>query len=141
MYPILSFTSEEIWDAIYADKEKPVDYVLMTRWYENLFELDDNEKITADGWDRVFAVRVAVSKQLEQLRKDSSIGSSLNAEVTIYTSGETYEALNKLDSELRFVLITSDAKLERADSQPENTILAEGEGVKDVWLSVTASYS
>ncbi len=139
MYPILSFTSEEIWDAIYADKEKPVDYVLMTQWYEYLFDLDENEKITVAEWDSIFAVRVAVSKQLEQLRKDSSIGSSLNAEVIIYASGETFEALNKLDSELRFVLITSKATLEQADSQPDNTVPAEGEGVSNVWISVIAS--
>ncbi len=139
MYPILSFTSEEIWNAIYADKEKPVDYVLMTQWYEHLFDLDENEKITVAEWDSIFAVRVAVSKQLEQLRKDSSIGSSLNAEVIIYASGETFEALNKLDSELRFVLITSKATLEQADSQPDNTVPAEGEGVSNVWISVIAS--
>ena len=139
MYPILSFTSEEIWDAIYVDKEKPVDYVLLTQWYEHLFDLDSDEKISDSEWDSIFAVRVAVSKQLEQLRKDSSIGSSLNAEVTVYASGEIYDALNKLESELRFVLITSEAILQKAETQPENTIAAEGDGVSNVWLSVEAS--
>jgi len=139
MYPILSFTSEEIWDAIYADQKKPVDYVLMTQWYEHLFELEDKESITNTDWDSIFAVRVAVSKQLEQLRKDSSIGSSLNAKVTVHASGETYDALDKLKNELRFVLITSEATLEKTDTQPVDTILAEGENIKNVWLSVTAS--
>ena len=43
---------------------------------------------------------------------------------------------------MRFVLITSEAKLEKADSQPAETIVAEGESgkvVKDIWLSVKAS--
>ena len=139
MYPILSFTSEEIWDAMYAESQKPVDYVLLTEWYDQLFDLTDAESITNADWDRIFAVRVAVSKQLEQLRKDSAIGSSLNAKVTVYASGDTFQALSKLKSELRFVLITSEAKVEEADSQPADTLVAEGEGVTDVWLSVSAS--
>lgn len=143
MYPILSFTSEELWQSIYADdsikEQKPVDYVLLTQWYEQLFELGDNEALSEADWDKVFAVRVAVSKQLEQLRKDASIGSSLNAEVTVYASGENFDALNKLGDELRFVLITSGATIEEASTQPDGTMVAEGETVKDVWLSVKAS--
>ena len=110
MYPILSFTSEEIWDSIYEDSQKPADYVALTQWYGQLFELGENEALTNKEWDRVFAVRIALSKQLEQLRKQGSIGSSLNADVTVYASGETFQALSKLKDELRFVLITSDAQ-------------------------------
>jgi isoleucyl-tRNA synthetase len=137
MYPITSFTSEEIWNSIYQDQVKPVDYVLLTEWYDELFELSDNEGISESDWSNIFDVRVAVSKQLEQLRKDSSIGSSLNAEVTVYASGDTFEALKKLDEELRFVLITSGAKVENTDSKPVNAV--EAEGVSGVWLSVKAS--
>ena len=139
MYPILSFTGEEIWQSIYQDKQKPVAYVLLTEWYQQLFELGENEALSESDWDKVFAVRVAVSKQLEQLRKEGTIGSSLNAEVTIFASGETFSALEKLGDELRFVLITSEAKLEQADSQPENSYAAEGEALKNVWLTVKAS--
>ncbi|PID33843.1 MAG: isoleucine--tRNA ligase [Thiotrichales bacterium] len=143
MYPILSFTSEEIWDSMYQNEavqgKKPVDYVLLTQWYDALFDLGENEALTEQEWDKVFAVRVAVSKQLEQLRKDGSIGSSLNAEVTVYASGDTYSALAKLKDELRFVLITSDAKVEEAQQQPEASFVAEGENVEGVWLSVNAS--
>ena len=139
MYPILSFTAEEIWQSIYQNKQKPVDYVLLTEWYQQLFELGENEALSESDWDKVFAVRVAVSKQLEQLRKEGTIGSSLNAEVTIFASGETFSALEKLGDELRFVLITSEAKVEQADSQPENSFVAEGEATKNVWLTVKAS--
>ena len=139
MYPITSFTSEEIWNTIYASEgtEKPVDYVLLTQWYDGLFELGDNESLTESDWANVFEVRDAVSKQLEQLRKDSAIGSSLNADVTVYASGDTFEALSKLDQELRFVLITSGASVETADNKPKDAI--EAEGASGVWLSVKAS--
>jgi len=137
MYPITSFTSEEIWNSMYADGDKPVDYVLLTEWYDALFELGDNEALSESDWASIFEVRVAVSKQLEKLRKDNSIGSSLNADVTVYASGDTLEALNKLDQELRFVLITSGASVENIDSKPENAV--EAEGASGVWLSVKAS--
>ncbi|MCF6189152.1 MAG: isoleucine--tRNA ligase [Cocleimonas sp.] len=137
MYPITSFTSEEIWNSIYADSEKPVDYVLLTEWYDELFELGDNEALSELDWAGIFEVRVAVSKQLEQLRKDGSIGSSLNAKVTVYVSGDTFDALRKLGEELRFVLITSGAKVESADEKPADAV--EAEGASGVWLSVKAS--
>jgi len=139
MYPILSFTAEEIWQSIYQDKTKPVDFVLLTEWYDKLFDLDNNDALSTQDWEKIFAVRIAVSKQLEQLRKDGAIGSSLNAEVTVFASGETYNALSKLGDELRFVLITSAAQLEQADSQPADSLLAEGENINNVWLSVKAS--
>lgn len=139
IYPILSFTGEEIWQSIYTDKEKPVDYVVLTEWYDQLFALGEDEALSEADWQKVFAVRMAVSKQLEQLRKDGAIGSSLNAEVVVYTTGDTFDALHKLGEELRFVLITSEAKIEQADSQPEGAVPAEAEGINDVWVSVTAS--
>jgi len=139
IYPILSFTAEEIWNSMYGESEKPVDYVLLTQWYDELFELTDNDVLSGSDWGKIFAVRVAVSKQLEQLRKDGSIGSSLNANVTLYASGENFEALNKLGEELRFVLITSGATVEQAGSQPEGTVVAQGESIENIWLSVKAS--
>ena len=141
MYPITSFTSEEIWNSMYSGDDssqaKPVDYVLLTTWYEELFELGDNEALSVSDWDNIFAVRVAVSKQLELLRKDKSIGSSLNAEVKVFASGDTFDALSKLGEELRFVLITSGATVEKTESQPNDSIAIEG--VEGVWLIVKAS--
>lgn len=139
MYPILSFTGEEIWESIHEGKKKPLDFVVLTEWYDQLFTLAENETFSDEDWQNIFALRVAVSKQLEELRKEGTIGSSLNAGVTIHTSGDLYNSLNKLGDELRFVLITSEAILEQADSQPQGTIIAEGEGISNVWLSVKAS--
>ena len=55
-----------------------------------------------------------MTKQLETLRTDGKIGSSLQAEVTVAAGDTVYDALNSLGDDLRFVLITSAAKLERA---------------------------
>ena len=62
-------------------------------------------------------MRAAVLKELEALRQDGRIGSSLQAEVTISAPDDDYEALASLGDDLRFVMITSAARLERAEKE------------------------
>ncbi len=66
-------------------------------------------------WPRILAVRAAVLKELEALRQEGRIGSSLQAEVTISAPDAEYAALATLGDDLRFVLITSAARIERAE--------------------------
>jgi isoleucyl-tRNA synthetase len=134
MTPILSFTAEELWKKIPSEQ---ADFAILSEWYEGLFELDADENITEADWQTIFAVREASGKQLEQLRKDKGIGSSLDAEVLIHCSGDVFNALNKLGDELRFVLITSATQLQQADSQPEGSTAVNG--LDNVWLQSMAS--
>jgi isoleucyl-tRNA synthetase len=134
MTPILSFTAEELWKKIPSEQ---ADFAILSEWYEGLFELDADENISEADWQIIFAVREASGKQLEQLRKDKGIGSSLDAEVLIHCSGNVFNALNKLGDELRFVLITSATQLQQADSQPEGSTAVNG--LDNVWLQSMAS--
>ena len=134
MTPILSFTAEELWKKMPFEK---AEFAILSEWYDGLFELDANENISEAEWQTIFAVREASGKQLEQLRKDKGIGSSLDAEVLIHCSGDTFNALSKLGNELRFVLMTSATQVQQADSQPENSIVANG--LDNVWLQSMAS--
>ncbi len=134
LLPITSFTAEEIWQSIPGEKSS--DYVLLSEWYDGLFSLD-NDNITEADWQTIFSVREAVSKQLEQLRNDGAIGSSLAAEVNIYCNGELYDSLAKVGDELRFVLITSEAMLHQADTAPEQAEAVEG--FDNLWLQSAAS--
>ena len=134
MTPILSFTAEELWKKMPSET---VEFAILSQWYQGLFELDANEAISEADWQIIFAVREASGKLLETLRKDKSIGSSLNAEILVHCSGKTFEALNKLGDELRFVLMTSATLVQQADSQPEGSVKAEG--LENVWLQAMAS--
>jgi len=58
-------------------------------------------------------VRMRVQKELESVRQGGTIGSSLQAEVAIVAPDVEYDALASLDDDLRFVLITSAATVER----------------------------
>ena len=119
--PILSFTADEIWQFIPG---KRGDSVQLENWYQDLFELDRDETMNMDFWQQVLETRSAVSKQLEALRVDNRIGSSLDAEVTLYCDAELQQNLNKLGNELRFVMITSEAQVSSADAKPDTAIAA-----------------
>ena len=63
------------------------------------------------GWAEIRAARAEVVKELESLRERGDIGSSLQAEVVVRAAAERFEALRALGDDLRFVLITSAARL------------------------------
>ena len=92
----------------------------------------ENADITAEDWDRISNVKDAINKAIEVKRKDGVIGGSLQAEVTIHADEQLYAVLSKLEDELRFVFITSQAKLIKDDAGEETDI----EGLK---LTIEAS--
>ena len=138
MTPILTFTAEELWQEMpHNAEDQKLEYAQLTTWSDKLFSMTDDELLTNEQWDKVFKVREAVSKQLETLRNEKLIGSSLDAAVTVYSSGETLEVLNKLGKELRFVLITSGADVVEATSAPEGAI--EAAELSGTWIVASKS--
>jgi isoleucyl-tRNA synthetase len=63
-----------------------------------------------------------VLKELENLRERGDIGSSLQAEVVVKAAAQRFEALQSLGDDLRFVLITSAARLVAAQSADAQAI-------------------
>jgi isoleucyl-tRNA synthetase len=106
--PILCFTAEELWQVIPGARGKTV---LTEEWY--VFpEVATAELFTAADWQLVMQVKNSVNKLLEAERAAGKLGSSLQAEVTLYCSAALQTVLDKLGNELRFVLITSYASVE-----------------------------
>jgi isoleucyl-tRNA synthetase len=104
--PILSFTADEIWAAIPGERGESI---FLEGWYEKLFGLDEGDRFDRAYWQRVIEVRNAVGKSLESFRAAGN--SSLDAEIDLYCSDELKGLLERLEDELRFVLITSDARV------------------------------
>ena len=128
--PILSFTAEELWKAIPGEHS---DSVLLENWYPDLMALETDEKMNMEFWQSVLEIRSSVSKELEALRADKTIGSSLDAEVTLYVDTELQNTLETLKEELRFVLITSKASVENindADATCIETTIESGQTIK-----------
>ncbi|MET1253535.1 isoleucine--tRNA ligase [Aliikangiella maris] len=110
--PVLSFTAHEIWQQIPGIKD---DSIFWETWYTGLFAAEESVGISEQDWQTIDAVKTECNKLLEIMRKDNQIGSSLEAEVTLYVSDELANILEKLEDELRFVLITSYAKVVRGE--------------------------
>jgi isoleucyl-tRNA synthetase len=110
MAPILSFTGEEVWSHL----QRPDDSVFFHTWHD-LPQPAAAQDLLA-RWARIRAVRAAVQKELEALRVAGGIGSSLQAEVEIHASPATFALLEPLGDDLRFVLITSQARVIPADT-------------------------
>jgi isoleucyl-tRNA synthetase len=128
--PILSFTSEEIWQHMPGEREESV---FLTTWQPLP---KGKQAVDLAFWDRVLAVREAVSKHLEKLRIAGGIGSSLDAEVDLYCEPALAKQLGTLEDELRFVLITSYARVRPASERPADTMETE---VKGLWVTVAPS--
>jgi len=134
MAPILSFTAEEIWDHLSGTK---VESVFLSKWCPVLEKGCVVDPAFSDGdWELIRNIRTEVNKALEVLRADNVIGSSLQAEVTLYLDDKSFDVLEKLQNELRFVLITSRANIQRFDQAPADALKTELPGLQ---LSVRAS--
>ena len=137
--PILSFTAEEIWQHIPGERE---DSVFLSTWYElppaYYSEGEILQRMGANYWEHITAVREVVSKELEKLRANGDIGSSLDAEVDLYADTDTQFMLNAIGDELRFLLITSYARVHDAGECPDDAVAAD---VPDMSFSVKVSPS
>jgi isoleucyl-tRNA synthetase len=109
MAPILSFTGEEVWAQLAGD-----DSVFLHNWHD--LPAQAGEADLLERWTRIRAVRAEVQKELETVRVAGGIGSSLQAEVTLHASPGTQALLGALGDDLRFVLITSQARVAAADA-------------------------
>ena len=106
--PILSFTADEIWQHLPGNRSETVFY---ETWYDGLTALAENSELGRDYWRRIYDVKEAVNKRLEEARGRGDIKGSLTAEVTLYCEGDLAADLKHLGEELRFVLITSEAEV------------------------------
>jgi isoleucyl-tRNA synthetase len=123
--PFLSFTADEVWENIPGEHAELG--VFTATWYEGLFDYQ-NDDVDSALWDILEDIRDQVSGILEHLRQDRNIGSSLDADVTIYCDDELLNRLDIISDELRFVLITSEASIAKLADVPEGRELKTLQG-------------
>jgi len=106
MAPILSFTAEEAWQVFAGDAETSVFYETL----QPLPAVPDGEALL-ERWTRLRALRTPVRKKIEALRAEGKVGSSLQAEIDYRVDDADYALLSSLGEDLRFVLLTSAARV------------------------------
>jgi isoleucyl-tRNA synthetase len=122
--PILSFTAEEAWALLPGRREESVFFAI---WHE----LPDTPASGID-WDTLLALRGEVTRELERLRDAGRIGAPLEAEIDLWCAPGAFERFAALGDELRFLLITSAARVHRLDpgaSAPPDAIATTIDGV------------
>jgi len=133
--PILSYTADEIWSFMPGKRSESV---FLETWH--VLPKADADSI---DWNLFIQLKAAVAAELEKLRVAGTIGSSLDAEVEVFAKDEFREKIMELGEELRFLLITSEAKVKRvsnAAGPPVGAIkVADIAKEGGVWVRVQAS--
>ena len=96
--PILAFTADEAWEAIPGKKTGSVH---AAKWEPTSFVQTPKEKF---NWGRIFAFRAGALPGLEALRKNKSIGKSLEAKVTATGDTETLAPVVRLQKDFQELL-------------------------------------
>lgn len=119
--PVLSFTAEEVWQQLSGSVN---DSVFLHTWYRfpEQPEILSGTQALLQRWQQLRELRARVQKQLEDARTQGEIGSSLAAIVEIRAAGENHVLLDSLGDDLRFVLITSEVRLQRVDDAAEEAV-------------------
>jgi len=106
MAPVLSFTSDEVWQFMPGNREESVhlaEFPCMNP------EWKDDQLVTR--WERIIKVRADVSKALELARVAKTIGHSLDAAVIISADPELFGFLQEYATELTSIFIVSKVEL------------------------------
>ncbi len=119
MAPILSFTADEAWQVLQNDEEN----VLEKNWYE-IPQVNMSPERKA-AWDIIIEQRAQAAKEIELLRSNGQVGSSLQAELEFYVTEDKFYALNSLGDDLRLAMITSSAKVYKVATEAERRILVK----------------
>ena len=129
--PILSFTAEEIWRFLPGARGESV-------FVETWHTVPESPADPID-WTSLIQLRSDIVRELEKLRVAGSVGSSLDAEVDVYCVPDEYARCNALGEELRFLFITSEARVHQVATAPDEAILATNTGRAGVWITLKPS--
>jgi isoleucyl-tRNA synthetase len=125
--PFLSFTAEEAWLSFpHGADEKAKESIFMEE-FGTFPEIAHATELLAK-WNRVREIRSEITKAIEIEREAGNVGSSLQAELTIKVGDVDFAILHSLEDDLRFVTITSSAKLELGNAGLE--VLVRGSQYK-----------
>ncbi|HEY3657164.1 MAG TPA: isoleucine--tRNA ligase [Steroidobacteraceae bacterium] len=128
--PILSFTAEEAWTFLPGERNESV---FLNTWHRFPPGAERESEI---DWPALIALKADVARDLERLRAAGDIGAPLDAEVTIFAPAALAARFAALQDELRFVLITSQARIVETDTPAGSATPSSAEGV---WIEVKPS--
>ena len=113
--PILPITADELWRNVPGTDSDSVHLADFPSGPESLV---DTELLSR--WTRLLGLRDAVNGELEKLRQDKVVGTSLEASVTLTADGQLANLLDQYRDELSTLFITSEVKVTRGVASDDN---------------------
>jgi isoleucyl-tRNA synthetase len=108
MAPILSFTADELWRYLPGAREESVHVALFPSQQE-LESVVDRDLL--ERWAKLTTLREQVLAEIEPLRKDKRIGSSLQARVVLSVTDAELAMLEPHAAQLPMLFIVSEVEL------------------------------
>ena len=126
--PILSFTCEEAWQVFKKEVDERLDEsVFLGKIVINDDFIDTNVE---EKWEKIISVRENILKEIEKVRKEGKIGSSLEAKVIIKTD----DKFIKDNSEnIKMALIVSQIEIKDGESFGAEVVHADGQKCMRCW--------
>ena len=128
MAPILSFLAEETYSYLPGDKEESIFLVDFPSKNEDWQKAGLEEK-----FDALLEVRSEASKILEGLRREKTIGSSLEAKVLITANDQKLSVLKDYEQDLADFFIVSQVELKAGDEFKVAAEKATGDKCPRCW--------
>ncbi|MFP5228876.1 MAG: class I tRNA ligase family protein, partial [Acidobacteriota bacterium] len=107
--PILTFTSDEVWQYLPAMSDRPASVHLAL--FPNADKLGSADEELLRNWSELLAFRNEVLQRLEGLRKEGQIGKGLGARLDISAAGRLYNTMKTVGPELKEVFNVSQVLL------------------------------
>jgi isoleucyl-tRNA synthetase len=123
--PMVSFTAEEAWSLFNPKAWRAHGETIFTQTWYQWPVIDGSAELIAK-WTQIRDWRGGVQKRLEDARSTGAIGSSLQAELAVQADPPQHAILASLADELKYVSITSAARLLSSD-QPSVIVNASAE--------------
>ena len=131
--PILSFTTEEIYQTINCDQKSSIHLQSFPK-----IPLKWQDEKLSEKWKKFKIIRKVVNAAMEVKRANKDIGSSLEADVSVYLSEEYLKVVKDFDLPESFITSKAEAKKISTDSnffklgeiEDINVLVKKAEGEK-----------
>ena len=127
MAPILSFTTEEVWEYLptFNGKEASVHLHLFPEVEEKYLEQLDTQK-----WEAIIGLRDRILKEIEAARDQKKIGDSLEANIHLEFPGKLYDLINSNQDLFKEILVVSGIDVKLAQGGDEDITVEKSNGNK-----------
>ena len=139
--PLISFTAEEIWQALPPAADERPSSVFLTTWYDFSAILPQDSEPAQTTLNQLKTLKQQVNKSLAAAKAQDDIDSGLSATLHINLPPPLHELLAEMANELHYLLIVSQVTLGQLPRGTNNDAHATQEQIATQPLDITVTRS